>query len=146
MRAALTLLLISLMSISACTFYGERPARAFSEATGGEGLERVFWKEVKAGNWKEVDQVFANNYVGSASGQHLDREAALAEYHQWQLKDYSIGDLKTALSGSTFVVTYTITLMGTSGAQPLPSAPLRMMSVWQQQKRGWVMIAHSTSQ
>jgi hypothetical protein len=48
------------------------------------------------------------------------------------------------------VVTYTITLNGTAGngsagAQPLPSAPQHMMTVWQQQQKGWVVIAHSVS-
>ncbi|MGA7648983.1 MAG: hypothetical protein WBW01_20915, partial [Terriglobales bacterium] len=68
----------------------------------------------------------------------------------WQLKDYALGDLKTELNGSTIVVTYTITLNGNSngsaGSQPLPSAPQHMMTVWQQQKKGWVVIAHSVSQ
>ena len=146
MRPAILLSLVFLMSISACTFYGEHPARALSEATGGEGLERVFWDEVKAGNWKEVDRALASNYVGTTTTGSLDRDAALAQYHQYQLKDYSLVDLRTELNGSTIVVTYTVSLVGTFGSQSLPSTPLRMMSVWQQQKSGWVMIAHSVSQ
>ena len=145
MRPAVALLCVIWMSNSACTFYGEKSARAFSEATGGEGLERVFWNEVKAGSWTEVERALASNYVGTNPTGTQDREAALGEYHQWQLKDYSLGDLKTELNGSTFVVTYTISLAGTAGAQALPSGPLHMMSVWQQQKSGWVMIAHSVS-
>jgi hypothetical protein len=50
------------------------------------------------------------------------------------------------MNGSTIVVTYSISLVGTSGSQPLPSAPLRMMTVWQQQKSGWVILAHSAIQ
>ncbi|MFZ3263987.1 MAG: nuclear transport factor 2 family protein [Terriglobales bacterium] len=144
----------------ACTFYGEHPARTWSEATGGEGLERVFWKEVAARNWVEVERALASNYVGVTPGGTLDREATLAQYRQWQLKSYSLGDVKTEMNGSTVVVTYTIALSGTlsgtaangtagSGAadsQPLPSAPQRMMTVWQQQKNGWVAITHSVSQ
>ena len=145
-RLTLALLLISMMLVSACTFYGDRPARAFSEATGGEGLERVFWKQVQAANWTEVERALASNYVGIAPGGPLDRATTLAQYRQWQLKDYSLGDLKTELNGSTIVVTYTITLNGTAGSQPLPSTPQHMMTVWQQQKAGWVAIAHSVSQ
>jgi hypothetical protein len=75
------------------------------------------------------------------------------------LKDYALGDLNAEMNGTTFVVTYTITLNGTlngagnasagngaAGSQPLPSAPQHMMTVWQQQKKGWVIIAHSVSQ
>jgi len=131
---------------SSCTVYGDHPARSFSDATGGEGLERVFWKNVAAHNWVEVGRVLASNYLGSGPNGNLDREAAIAQYREWQLKDYSLGDLKTEMSGNTFVVTYTITLKGTAGSAPLPSTPQRMMTVWQQQKSGWIEIAHSVSQ
>jgi len=144
------MLTFALLSTTGCTFYGDHPARAFTEATGGEGLERVFWKEVQAANWVEVERALASNYAGVTPGGTLDRSAALEQYRGWQLKDYALGDLKTELNGSTIVVTYTITLNGTSngsaGSQPLPSAPQHMMTVWQQQKKGWVVIAHSVSQ
>jgi hypothetical protein len=149
-------LMCELMLAPACTFYGEHPARTASEATGGEGLERVFWKDVAASNWVEVERMLASNYIGVTPGGTLDREATLAQYRQWQLKESSLGDLKTELNGSTIVVTYTITLngtagngatgSGTAGSQPLPSVPQHMMTVWQQQKSGWVAIAHSVSQ
>ena len=137
--------LAALSFAAACTFYGDHPARAFSDATGGEGLERVFWKQVQAGNWVEVERALASNYAGETSGGTLDRSAALDQYRSWQLKEYALGDLKTELNGSTIVVTYTITLNGTAGSQALPSTPQRMMSVWQEQKKGWMVIAHSVS-
>jgi hypothetical protein len=143
---AVVLVLLFLMSGSACTFYAARPAHSFADATGGESLERVFWKEVKARHWIEVDRILASNYVGTTPAGILSRERALAQYHQWELKDYSLGDLRTEMNGSTIVVTYTISLVGAAGSEPLPSTPLHMMSVWQQQKAGWIMIAHSVSQ
>ncbi len=147
----LLVVLISVLTLTpACTVYRDHPARTLSEATGGEGLERVFWKDVQTANWVEVERALASNYAGVTPGGTLDRSATLEQYRQWQLKDYAIGDLRTELNGSTFVVTYTITLNGTangpSGSQPLPATPLHMMTVWQQQKAGWVAIAHSVSQ
>ena len=147
----IVMLTFALMFAPACTFYGDRPARSLSDATGGEGLERVFWKDVQAANWVEVESALASNYTGVTSGGTLDRSAALEQYHSWQLKDYALGDLKTELNGTTIVVTYTITLNGVTsngaaGSQPFPSTPQRMMTVWQQQKAGWVVIAHSVSQ
>ena len=135
----------------ACTFYGDHPARSMAEVTGGEGMERVFWKNVQAANWVEVERALASNYAGVTPGGTLDRSATLEQYRRWQLKDYALGDLKTELNGTTIVVTYTITLHGadsngTAGSQPLPAAPQHMMTVWQQQKAGWVAIAHSVSQ
>jgi hypothetical protein len=145
-RLAALPLFLSLMVALACTVYRDRPASKFSEATGGEALESVFWKHIKAGNWVELDRSLASNYVGVTPGGALDRAATLDQYRQWKLKDYALGDLKTELNGSTIVVTYAITLNGTVGGQPLPSAPQHMLTVWQQQKAGWAMIAHSVSQ
>ena len=149
-RSLTLALVLFLMFSSACTFYGEHPARSFSEATGGEGLERVFWKNVQAANWVEVERALASNYAGVTPTGTLDRSAALEQYRQWQLKEYTLGDLKTEMNGTTFVVTYTITLNGVisngvAGSQPLPSTPQHMMTVWQQQKAGWVVIAHSVT-
>jgi hypothetical protein len=105
---------------------------------------------VQAANWVDVERSLASNYAGVGPSGALDRDATIAQYRSWQLKDFSIGDLKTELNGSTIVVTYTITLngvmSGSSGSQPLPSVPQHMMTVWQQQKAGWVAIAHSVSQ
>jgi hypothetical protein len=145
---------------ASCTFYGEHPARKLSDATGGEGLERIFWKDVEAGNWTELGRLLASNYVGTTPSGTNDREAALAQYRQWQLKSFSLGDVKTEMNGDTIVVTYSITLNGTAGGgsvgggtvgsgsvgSQLPSTPQQMMTVWQQQKSGWVAIAHSASQ
>jgi hypothetical protein len=148
-------LLFVLTFAPACTFYGEHPARTLSEATGGEGLERVFWKNVQAANWVEVERSLASNYAAITPSGALDRSATLEQYRQWQLKDYALGELNTEMNGTTIVVTYTITLNGTlngaagngtAGSQPVPTTPQHMMTVWQQQKKGWVAIAHSVSQ
>lgn len=143
-------LILVLTSTSACTLYGEHPAKAMSDTTGGEGMERVFWKNVQAANWVEVERTLASNYAGASPSGPLDHNATLAQYRSWQVTDFSIGDLKTELNGTTIVVTYAITLNGSvrgpAGSQPLPSTPQHMMTVWQQQKRGWVAIAHSVSQ
>ena len=102
------------MFAPACTFYGEHPARALSDATGGEGLERVFWKDVQAANWVEVERALASNYSGVTPGGIARSLSHARAVSQWQLKDYALGDLKTELNGTTIVVTYTITLNGSS--------------------------------
>ena len=148
--ALISALVLGLTLAPSCTLYSDRPARSLSEATGGEGLERVFWKNVQSANWAEVERSLASNYAGETPGGTLDRSAALEQYRAWQLKDYALGDLKTELNGTTIVVTYTITMNGASngagGSQALPATPQHMMTVWQQQKAGWVVIAHSVSQ
>jgi len=142
--ALLPPLLFSLLLGLACTIAKERPARSFSEATGAEALERIFWKQIQAHNGTEIERILASNYMGVAPGQLLDRAAAFDQYHQWQLTDFAIGDIKTELNGPTFIVTYSITLKGTANGQPIPS-PQHMMTVWHQHKSGWMVIAHSAS-
>jgi hypothetical protein len=129
---------------SGCTVWGEHPVRHWQDATGGEGLERSYWKDVEAKQWDDLDRHLAGNYVFSTPAEgRLDRVAALAHLEQLQLDAYSLADFETELNGQTLVVTYTITMRGKAGTQALPAAPVRMMAVWQQQKPGWMAIAHA---
>lgn len=137
-------------TLACSTFFGEYRVRPVCDATSGEGLERSFWRNVKAGNWVEVEHALATNYAGVTPAGALDRAATLEQYRGWKLEDYTLGDLKTELNGATIVVTYIITLNGvapngTAGPKPLPSTPQHMMTVWQQQGTGWVAIAHGVS-
>ena len=138
--------LLAMILLSACTFNAERAPRTMAETTGGEGMERMFWKAIQTANWVDIERSIASNYAGVTPSGSLDRTTTLEQYRQYKIKDFSIGDMKTEMNGNTFVVTYTITLNGTAGEQPLPSSPQHMMTVWQQQKMGWIVIAHSVNQ
>lgn len=131
------------MSALGCTVYKERPAKALSEATGGESLERVFWQDVQKQNWKDLDSHIASNFVYVTPNGRYERADALKHLEQFQLQEFSLGDLVTEMNRDTFVVTYTIVLRGTAGGHALSGQPQRRMTVWQQEKRGWVAIAHS---
>ena len=144
-RLGVSVLLSVILLLSACTMWREHPgSNKWKDATGGEGLERSFWKEVKDKKWNELEGHIASNYMAiSPEGGRLDKAGALAQLQQLQLDDYTLGDLQTELNSDTFVVTYTMAMRGTSAGQPLPSEPVRMMSVWQKQSAGWMAIAHS---
>lgn len=116
----------------------------WSNATGGEALERNFWKEVKAKNWTELERHIAANFTSINPDGMNDRPGALARLKTFEVEDYSFGDVDTQMNGNTFVVTYTLVLRGTRNGQPLSVEPRRMMSVWQQQHTGWVLIAHTS--
>ncbi len=91
-----------------------------------------------------MEQHLASNYVLATPEEgRLDRAAALAHLEQVRLDEFTLGDLQTELNTDTLIVTYAITLRGTFSGQPLPSDPVRMMTVWQKQKAGWMQIAHS---
>jgi hypothetical protein len=137
-------ILSAIMLLAGCTMWREHQVTEFKDATGGEGLERSFWKEVKAKHWNALEGHLAGNYVSFTPEEgRFDRVSMLAHLQKVQLDDFSLGDLQTELNTETLVVTYAITMRGTFAGQPLPSGPVRMMTVWQKQKAGWVAIAHS---
>ena len=143
-RGMAFLVLSAVLGLSGCTVWGEHRVSHWQDATGGEGLERSYWKDVAAKRWDELERHLAGNYVFSTPADgRLDRAAALAHLEQFQLEECSLGDFQTELNGQTLVVTYSITMRGRVGNQALPAAPVRMMSVWQQQKPGWMAIAHA---
>jgi hypothetical protein len=132
----------ALMGLAGCTFYAEHPVKAFGEATGGEGLERVLWRDISQQDWKDLGSHVASNFVYVTPAGRWERASALEQMEQMRVLNYSIAELATEMNRDTFVVTYTITLQGTVQGQALPSQPQRRMTVWQQQKGGWMAIAH----
>jgi hypothetical protein len=137
------MLFLGLVFFSGCTVYGEHPVRTFSDATGGEGLERAFWQDIQKQNWKDFEQHIAANFVSMTPGGRRDRDTALEQFRQLRIQEYSLGDLSTEMNRDTFVITYSVTLRGTFRGQPLPTEPLHCMTIWQQHKSGWMVIAQS---
>ena len=140
------LLFCAALSLGACSIWKEHPVKNWTDATGGEGLERSFWQDVKDKNWDELERHVSSTYTSiNIEGDRWDRKQLLDHLRQLQLVDYSLGDFQVELQGNTAIVTYTATLHGTLAQQPLPTQPVSMMTVWQQQKKGWMAIAHSSS-
>jgi Domain of unknown function (DUF4440) len=144
-RPAVWAVLCATGLLAGCTLWPEHAVNNWHDATGGEGLERSFWHDVRAKNWTDLEPHLAGNYVWVAAHERLDRPAALQYLRELRLDEYSIGDLQTELNGNTFVVSYSMILRGTVQGQPLATKPMRMMTVWQKQKAGWMAIAHSVT-
>ncbi len=109
-------------------------------------MERMFWKEIKAGNWVEIERVLASNYAGVTPAGIIDRTAALDQYRQMEAE--RLFDRRPEDGTEHYDV------RGDLHDHPEwdcrhPASPLdpqHMMTVWQQQKSGWVVIAHSVTQ
>lgn len=148
---------------SGCTMWKEKPT-AWSNATGAEQFERLFWQDIKEKNWPDVETHLADTYVYQASAVIRDRDAALEHLKKLEIADYTLGEVQVHAGGLrpklpedckckvpsdeqafTVVITYTMDLKGTYEGQPLELSHVRMMSVWQQQKKGWTAIAHADS-
>jgi len=142
-RIGAVVLLVAL-SVS-CTLWPEKKNPGWGEATGGEQFERLFWREIKDGDFKELERRMAVNFVLLTPEGPLDRSATLEELQKLKLNDYSLGEFKVTPNRETMTVTYAATLLGTYAGRPLPSTPVRMMTVWQDTGKGWIAIAHAYS-
>lgn len=146
-RAVTSVLAFAILaSLIGCTVWGEHKPTAWTDITGGESLEHVFWREVQAQHWADLESHLAPNFVLIIPTGTFDRAAALDHFKQLQLHDYSIGELQSQLNGNTYTVTYILNIRGVINGRSVPNAPLRAMSVWQRQVREqWVMLAHSAT-
>lgn len=125
--------------------WAPRPA-AWSNATGVEQFERLWWQDLKAKRFDEIERHMASAYTASgARGTITDRQAVLDHLKQIDLQDYTIGTPSIQPNGGTVVISYSMDMRGAFAGQSFDFHNVQMMSIWQQQKRGWVQIAHSES-
>jgi hypothetical protein len=137
--------LVVIVTLSGCTMWPERKPLAWTDVTGGESLERAFWHDLKAKNWKDLEPHVAGTYVLVTPDGTFDRTAALESWRQLDIQDYSLGEFTVQLNGNAYVVSYTVTMKGTFAGKTLPSTPIRAMTVWQQYARDWLALAHSAT-
>jgi Domain of unknown function (DUF4440) len=135
----------TILIFSGCGGWKPRPS-AWSNATGAEQFERLWWSDIQAKKWNEVGSRMAASYVSINAEGTKDREQTLAHLKLLEIEELAIGDVDVRPNGHDLVVTYTMTLRGTLGGAPLVLERVPMMTVWQQQKSGWIAIAHSSVQ
>jgi len=141
-RTIFALLLIA--SVSSCSMW-KTPKKGWSGATGGEQLERLFWDEIKAKNWAELDKHLAPMFVANSPRANRDRAAALEHWKQYDLQSVSLADVQVQTDGPDFIVTATLTVAGSVSGHAIAAEPIHSMTVWQQVSKGFVVIAHSDS-
>jgi hypothetical protein len=143
-RFALLLSAILLvLSLSSCTMWSEKKHANWKSATSGENLANLFWSDVKNKQWQSLDGHVAPEFTGIIRTGITDHAQLMEHLRAMDLQEFQIGDLQTKLHGADMVVIYSVTLKGTVNGQPLPSDPIRILSVWQELKHGWVLVAQS---
>jgi hypothetical protein len=137
------LAIASLLTLPACTKWGEKSHPNWREATSGEHLVNLFWTEVKAKNWTGLEAHVGAEFMGISPDKAMDRAALMEHLKGIDLQSFQIGEVETRPAGKDLLVSYIITARGSHGGQPIPEMPIRMMSVWQELGHGWVLVAHS---
>jgi hypothetical protein len=148
MRRAITIVVVlaSVTALTGCTLWGEHKPTAWTDITGGESLERVYWHELKAKNWTSLETHLAPNFVLATASGSFDHDGAIEHWKQLEIQDYSLGEFKTELNGNTYIVSYMLSIHAKFAGQPLPATSYRCMTVWQRQRREeWQAIAHSAT-
>jgi hypothetical protein len=142
-RLVSLVVVLVLLTLSACTKWAEKSHPSWREATSGEHLVNLFWTEVKAKNWAGLEAHVGAEYMGISPDKTMDRAALMEHVKAIDLQSFQIGEVETRPAGKDLLVSYMITARGSQGGQALPDTPIRMMSVWQEQGHGWVLVAHS---
>jgi len=139
MRTLTIFLLLLVLASSGCTVWKEQKSPSWTAASGSEHYERLMWKAVQSKDWKELGAHLAPTFTGvAADGASLDRAAWIERWKSHPVTEFSLGELSVQPNGSDMVVTYELHLQGGGSAS---SKGFRVVSVWQELKKGWVLIA-----
>jgi hypothetical protein len=140
----LSLLLIASLGLllSACTAWPEKKNPGWNQATGAEQFERLYWQELKAKNWPEIEARTASNFTHSSVAGVRNKQETITVYKQNPLIDYQLGNFDVVAHGDTAVVHYTADFSYTDeSGKAIGPLHNRVQTVWHQEKSGWILIA-----
>jgi hypothetical protein len=142
-RSFLTLLtlLTFIWLLCGCTLWSEPKHATWKSTTSVEEYERLYWQAMKEKDWQNVESHTASNYTHAGPSGVMGKDDALKFLKESTLDDYSLGDFQVTQSGDTWVVTYTANYSYTYQGKSSGPQSMRQMSIWQQQKSGFVLIA-----
>lgn len=121
-----------------------QPAKGWNGATSGEQLEKLWWSDYKAGNFTEMSRHVAESVVTTTASGSFAKPAWFAHLKEVHLDDYALGDVEVKSNGADMMVSYVITLRGSFRGRPLPARE-RMLTVWQQVGKGYLIVAHTAT-
>ena len=124
---------------------GGTPKHAtWTNSTGAEQCERLMWQSIQNKEWQEVDHHLAPLFMGvNPAGQSLDHTAWVEYWKQSQVKDFSLGEFSAQPAGTDVVVSYIVHFDDGAAGRIPPGSGVRVVSVWQSVKKGWVLISQT---
>ena len=133
-------LLLVVFAFNGCTEGKPPQSQKWTEATGAEAYERLWWKAIQDGDFNAAKWRLSSMYTLTTTSGIRDREQALQYFQGLNLTSISFGDLEVKPHGVDMVVSYTATIQSKSSPTP---QKFYMTTVWQEAKKGWMAIAHS---
>ena len=112
----------------------------WTNATGGEQFERLYWQDIKEQDWNSVESHLASNFVGTSPKGATDKAQFLAAAKDANVTGFSLSEFSVTDQGPDVIVTYLANIQGEAHGKPIPAVPFRLTAVWQQQKKGWTCV------
>jgi Domain of unknown function (DUF4440) len=132
--------IVLMLPVIACTEGKPPQSQGWSEATGAEAYERLWWKAIQDRDFKTAELHLAPAYMLTTPAGIVGHDKAMQYFQNLDLTSVTMGDVQVQPDGADMVVSYVAT-MGTK-ASPAPQR-FYMTTVWQQVKKGWIAIAHT---
>jgi hypothetical protein len=131
--------------LTSCTAYKAPKHATWKNTTSVEEMERLYWQAIKDKDWINVEAHTASSYTNVAPGAVSNKQQIIEFYKGMNLLEYSLGDFEVVDHAGTTTVTYRSTATFEIQGKHFGPVTYQNMSVWQQQKKGWAMIASSAS-
>lgn len=129
--------------LTSCTAYKAPQHATWKNTTSVEEMERLYWQAIKDKDWINVEAHTASSYKRVAAGGVTDKQQTIEFYKSMNLLEYSLGEFEVTDHAGTTTVSYLANATFEVNGQRTVGAKYRVLSVWQKQKNGWVMIANS---
>jgi hypothetical protein len=135
--------LLIMLVLPGCNVWNQPKNANWKNATGTEQLERLMWKVLHDKDWNQAESHLAPAFVGAGPrGEPLDRATWIEYWKKAQIQDFSLGEFNTQSDGADMVATYVLHL---NGFEAGAAKGLRIISVWQELKGGWVLTSQSVT-
>jgi uncharacterized protein DUF4440 len=136
MRLLLVSVLLLSFVLSGCWKEPKHPN--WSNSAGAEQYERLMWQAIRDKDWVQVERHLAPMFVGvDVSGHKFDQVGWVEHWKSTPVREFNLGEVAVHPNGADMVITYELRLDN--------SKPVRVVSVWQQLKKGWVLTTQSAT-
>jgi ketosteroid isomerase-like protein len=140
---ALTLILISALTLVAANSNLQAVETPENDQALGERIVRQVWADAKAPNIKAVEQWLARGFQAVQRDGVRNRQQQIELIKKLNLGKYELSKFKVTRSGPVLVVTYIATAPQTIKGKRISGVPARRLSVFLKTKDGWRWIAHA---
>ena len=106
-------------------------------------MEKQMWEDIKAKNWKAVENKIAEGFQSVHPDGARDRAGEISLIKNLNVGQIALSDFKSTISGDNIVVTYMISAQETIDLERLPTKPAPRLSVWKKGTHGWQWICHA---